>query len=97
MKRKKIVSLILLAFFLSLFWANYGASQQVVPEKQNPKTQMEKGAEKIISSPRNIKEKTAIYVFLGWMWMTIFVLIYILRLKIKEADRLYLYLYRHVP
>jgi cytochrome b6 len=43
----------------------------------------------IVPAPQNIRESTAIYVFLGWMWVSIGVLIYLLRLKIKEIDRLY--------
>jgi cytochrome b6 len=46
-------------------------------------------ADKIIAAPENIKEGTAIYVFLGWMWLSVVVLVYFLRLKIKETDRLY--------
>jgi hypothetical protein len=49
----------------------------------------EKEPEKIIPSPRNIKESTAIYVFLVWMWAGILVLIYILRLKISEVCMLH--------
>lgn len=45
--------------------------------------------ENIVPSPQNIRESTAIYVFLGWMWLSIGVLIYLLRLKIKEIDRLH--------
>jgi quinol-cytochrome oxidoreductase complex cytochrome b subunit len=46
-------------------------------------------ADKLIPSPANIKESTAIYVFLGWMWLSIVILVYFLRLKVKEVDRLY--------
>jgi hypothetical protein len=45
--------------------------------------------QKIVPSPRNPREKTGIYVFLGWVWLVIFILFYFLRLKIKELDRLY--------
>jgi hypothetical protein len=44
--------------------------------------------EKVLGSPKDIKEETAIYVFLGWLWLSILVLIYLLRLKIRECDRL---------
>lgn len=90
MVRKKLFVLFLLLIFVALFWVDYGTAQKVIPEKQKPETQIEKSAEKIIPSPKNIKEKTGIYVFLGWMWLSIFVLIYFLRQKIKEVDRLYL-------
>jgi hypothetical protein len=40
------------------------------------------------SGPKDITERVAIYVFLGWLWLSILVLIYALRLKIRESDRL---------
>ena len=43
----------------------------------------------VVPAPQNIRESTAIYVFIGWMWLSIFVLFYLLRLKIKETDRLH--------
>ncbi len=43
----------------------------------------------IVPAPANIRESTAIFVFIGWMWLSIGVLFYLLRLKIKEADRLH--------
>ena len=45
--------------------------------------------EVIVPAPKDIKEATAIYVFLGWMWLSILVLIYLLRLKVKETDRIH--------
>ncbi|HCS49087.1 MAG TPA: hypothetical protein DIW61_12865 [Candidatus Aminicenantes bacterium] len=44
--------------------------------------------DRIVAAPQNIKESTAIYVFLGGIWLSIAVLTYLLRLKIKETDRL---------
>lgn len=87
---KKLFALILLVFIFALFWVDYGGTQEVVPEKQRPEYQIGENAEKIIPSPKNIREKIGIYVFLGWMWLSIFVLIYVLRQKIKEVDRLFL-------
>jgi len=62
-----------------------------------PQVQTEPGAqagaetqpEKIFAGPKDIKERIAVYVFLGWLWLSIAVLIYLLRLKIREIDRLY--------
>ncbi|MGB8951964.1 MAG: hypothetical protein WCC06_04780 [Candidatus Aminicenantales bacterium] len=59
-----------------------------MPEKTQA-APLQTGPEEVVSAPKDIKERTAIYVFLGWMWVSIFVLIYFLRLKIKEADRVY--------
>jgi len=96
MRSKMTVLFLFLAIFLTLFWLNAGFCQQATgedlasaQEKQETAPQTEVEEEKIIPSPKNIKEGAAIYVFLGWMWLSIFVLIYILRLKIMEVDRLY--------
>lgn len=59
------------------------------PQEMQAPVQAKVEPEKIVAGPRNIKEKTAIYVFLGWLWVSIGVCVYILRLKIKEADRLH--------
>ena len=45
--------------------------------------------ESVVPSPANIRESTAISVFIGWMWLSIGVLVYLLRLKIMESDRLH--------
>ena len=88
---KKFLGLFLLiAFFHSFFMLEFDFAQQVTQEEQNEKIQVKKNQEKIIPSPKNIKESTGIYVFVAWMWIAIFVLIYILRLKIREVDRLYM-------
>ncbi len=58
-------------------------------QQEEPKVQAETQPEKIVGGPQNIKERTAVYVFLGWLWVSIGVLVYILRLKIKEIDRLH--------
>lgn len=49
----------------------------------------EEQVETIVPAPKDVKEATAIYVFLGWMWLSIFVLIYFLRHKVKETDRIH--------
>jgi len=64
-------------------------ASQVAQQQEEQKVQAEVQPEKIVAGPKNIKESTAIYVFLGWLWVSIGVLIYILRLKIKEVDRLH--------
>jgi len=43
--------------------------------------------DKIVPAPKNIKERTAIYVFVAWLWVGIIILIYIVRLEIRESDR----------
>ncbi len=58
-------------------------------EQAQARVQAEAQPEKLVAGPQNIKEKTAIYVFLAWLWLSIGILVYILRLKIKEADRLH--------
>jgi len=64
-------------------------SPQAAPPAKSQEILAKAEPEKIIPGPQNIKERTAIFVFLGWMWVSIAVLIYVLQLKIKETDRLY--------
>jgi len=58
------------------------------PPAKDKAVQAQAQPEKIFAAPQNIKERTAVYVFVAWLWAAIFVLVYILRLEIKEADRL---------
>jgi len=80
--------LFLLIFFLA-FFSGYDLAQQDTPEEQSQAAQAEKEQEKIVPSPKDIKESTGISVFVGWIWLAVFVLVFFLRLKIKEVDRLY--------
>ncbi|MFB0566298.1 MAG: hypothetical protein ACETWK_11570 [Candidatus Aminicenantaceae bacterium] len=85
LKRRKRQTLYILTapiLYFVLFSA-IGFGQQASIEKNS-----EAEPARITYSPKNIKESTAVYVFLGWIWLAIFVLIYIFRLKIKESDRL---------
>lgn len=90
MTRKRPARAFLLIFVFSLiFFSSHDFAQQAAPEKQSQVAKIEKEQEKVVPSPKNIKESTSIYVFVGWMWLSICVLVYFLRLKIKEVDRLY--------
>jgi hypothetical protein len=64
------------------------AKPQSAPSKPQPE-EVKTLPEKTVPGPQNIKEITAIRVFLGWMWVSIAILVYFLVLKIKETDRLY--------
>ncbi len=88
MMKKKCLGLVLLVSALTVCGAGFGLTQQVPPEEPIQGVQVEEEG-KIIPSPANIKESTAIFVFVGWVWLSIIVLIFILRAKIKEVDRLY--------
>jgi len=90
-ERKVWAVFIFILSFLVFSSVMFSSGQQVSPEKQSQQIQAQPNPEKIVSSPRNIKERTGIYVFIGWIWASIFVLIYILRHKIKESDRIYQY------
>lgn len=96
--RAKALMIIVLILALIVPWSGLFGRQssesaspasQIAQQEEEQKVQAEAQPEKIIPGPQNIKESTAIYVFLGWLWISIGVLIYILRLKIKEADRLH--------
>ena len=78
-----------IVFFLAVFSLKSGFSLQVESKVQGEKGQTERAPEKITPTPKNIKEQTAIYIFVAWMWAAILVLLYILRQKIKEEDRVH--------
>jgi hypothetical protein len=84
---KVLLFLILLCGCLSV--SSLGFLQEVSPPVKSVEVQAKPQQGKIVAGPRNIKERTAVYVFLGWMWGSVAVLVYFLSLKIKEADRLY--------
>ncbi len=68
------------------------AQAQVQPESE-AQAEPEAQPEKIFAGPKDIKERIAVYVFLGWLWLSTAVLIYLLRLKIREIDRLHEFSY----
>lgn len=82
-----LVFILALSFFGRVVAQEMPAGSKAV-EKEKPAPDKSQ-QEKIIPSPQNIKEGTAIYVFVAWMWLVIFILIYILRLKVRESDRLH--------
>lgn len=79
----------LLIIFLAVAGVGLSLAQQVPPEESVQKEQVVEEQGEIIPSPKDIKESTTIYVFVGWVWLSIIVLIFILRAKIKEVDRLH--------
>jgi hypothetical protein len=85
---KKATALALLVLSVSVLSVLAATTQQPVPKEKEKTVQAQAQPDKIVAAPRNIKERTAIYVFVAWLWAAVFVLIYILRLEIKEADRL---------
>jgi len=100
--KKRTACLLPLVLIIGVFSALAATIQQPAP-KEKDKTvqsppqqppakdkaiQIQAQPEKIFAAPRNIRERTAIYVFIAWLWAAIIVLIYILRLEIKETDRL---------
>jgi hypothetical protein len=73
-----------------LLMLGIGLSQDTGNETIPAQAQQEETTEKAIHpGPQNIKEQTAICIFIIWIWSIIIVLIYILRKKIIEADRLH--------
>lgn len=86
---RKCLSWILLAAILTMTGNGLSLAQQVPPEDPVQEARLTEEEEEILPGPTNIKEGTAILVFVGWMWLSIIVLIFILRAKIKEVDRLH--------
>jgi hypothetical protein len=75
------------AWGLSVFPQEDTSQALTGPGAQEPEV------EPVHPGPKDITERIAIYVFLGWLWLSILVLIYALRLKIRESDRLHDFAY----
>jgi hypothetical protein len=90
LRKKRFLGIFLLVVFFVIFLlGGLSFAQEAAQKVQEEKTQVKENQQRIVPSPKNIKESTGIYVFLAWMWIAIAVLIYILRLKIREVDRLH--------
>jgi hypothetical protein len=63
MKKKFLAVPLFVILFLPLFLFQFDFGQEVEPQEQARTPQLEKSPEKIVPSPQNIKEATAIYVF----------------------------------
>jgi hypothetical protein len=90
--KKAAVSLsaiFLLAFVFSIGQAEFIGGEEAPSLQQSQGDRVEDDVERIVPAPSDIKQATAIYVFLGWIWLSIGVLIFFLRQKIKEVDRLH--------
>lgn len=90
----KRVVVFLFAIFLLGFVFSFGRTE-VSADREAPSFQRSRGdqekseIETIVPGPKDVKQATAIYVFLGWIWLSIGILIFFIRLKIKEVDRLH--------
>ena len=89
MKKRKILLLLLLVSTIAFFLIKPSPCKGVDPGVKPQTAKSKNSPEKIVPSPKNIKESVGVYVFLGWTWLMIVVLVFILKQKIKEADRLY--------
>jgi hypothetical protein len=87
-KTLSLFSLVFLALFFSFAASGEGWPLQDPQPKKPQVEQPEDVAEAIVPGPKDIKQETALYIFIGWLWLSIGVCIFFLRLKIKEADRL---------
>lgn len=65
------------------------ALPQPAADKSKAETGPAAGTETVHPGPKDIRERSAVYVFLAWLWLTIAVLIYVLVLKIRESDRIF--------
>lgn len=90
--KRVIVSLfvIFLLGFVFSFGRTGGSADRETPSfQQSLEEQDESEVETIVPGPKDLRQATAIYVFLGWIWLSIGILIFFIRLKIKEVDRLH--------
>ena len=89
MRKHRVAGVIFLIFLWSpLIQGLSSAGLPQEPASSQAPAEIETEPENTSGGPKNITERIAIYVFLGWLWLSILVLIYLLRLKIKECDRL---------
>jgi len=84
-----VMALCLLAFVFSFGQAEVDPGQKAASLQSSQGEQSPDVDETIVPGPKDIKQATAIYVFLGWIWLSIGILVFFLRLKIKEVDRLH--------
>lgn len=88
-ERPSLVVLVLMVSIIFLGCAGKVLAQQSPPSQKFQVDRDLEETETIVPSPKDIKQATAIYVFVGWMWLSIGALIFFLRQKIKEVDRLH--------
>ena len=90
--KRVIVSLfvIFLLGFVFSFGRTGGSADRETPSfQQSLEDQDESEIETIVPGPKDLRQATAIYVFLGWIWLSIGILIFLLLMKIREVDRLH--------
>ena len=79
----------LLGFVFS-FGRTGGSAAREAPSFQQSRGDQDEGEiETIVPGPKDLRQATAIYVFLGWIWLSIGILIFLLLMKIREVDRLH--------
>ncbi len=95
MKRTVSASLVLILALALLLPALLSAAPQTAPQKTTapakvaPKAKTPLPAETIHPAFADLKEKTAVIVFLAWLWIIVGILVWLLRMKIREADRVH--------
>ena len=94
MKRTVSASLVLtlaLALLMPVLLraASPQAAPQAAPAKTTAKVKAPPAPEIIHPAFADLKEKTAVLVFLVWLWIIVGILVWLLRMKIREADRVH--------
>jgi len=62
---------------------------QIAPAKAALKAKTPPVPETIHPAFADLRQKTAVIVFLAWLWIIVGILVWLLRMKIREADRVY--------
>ena len=65
------------------------SAQSPAPANSAPKVKAPPTPETIHPAFADLKEKTAVLVFLAWLWLIVGILVWLLRMKIREADRVH--------
>ncbi len=90
---KRVVVFLFVIFLMGLVFSfgrtEVSTTREAPSFQQSREDQDESEIETIVPGPKDARQATAIYVFLGWIWLSIGILIFFIRLKIKEVDRLH--------
>jgi len=95
MKRTVSASLALTLALTLLLPALLSAAPQAAPQKMTAPAKVALKAktpappETIHPAFADLREKTAVIVFLAWLWIIVGILVWLLRMKIREADRVH--------
>jgi len=89
----RLLRALVLPLCLTVCPFSFGAEEGTARASIRPEAPMQE----IESGPKDVREKTELYVFLGWMWILILISLYVLHHKARQADALARYRFFEEP